>query len=609
MIYRFLIYISHSYGIPIGEPLEQEIEKRGYQVKWFADMSYSKKKIKNKDTCDSIQDIKNYHPHVVLTATDSVPDFIPGIKVQLFHGFLAFKHSHKRGHFRIRGFFDLYCTQGASTTSIFKQKEKKYGYFDVVETGWSKVDPLFPIVKREVHARPTLLIASTFSPKYSLAHNPEVVEVIKNLSNSNTFKILVVLHPKMSKDIVNKFKTLVNDNLSFHKTTNLIPLFKQADVMLGDTTSAITEFLLQEKPVVTFKNNKPGPHLLNVETTEEIVPALEKGLTEPEQLMNSIREYIKVTHPYKDGQSSARVVEASVAFLHKNKDYLKPKPINLVRRFKMRRKLGDFKSKTVRHPITLTDQKNREKVTAIIPVYNEAHNIENTLKSVAFADETMVVDSYSTDDTVEIAKKYTDFVIQRDFEYPASQKNWAIPQASYEWILLLDADERVTPALQDEILEILAKPEPDINAYWIYRKNHFMGKEVRYSGWQNDKVIRLFKKSYNRYEDKMVHEEIISEGTVGFLKNRLHHNTYVSLDHYLNKLNKYSYWQARDYDSITGTLTPFHFLVKPFWKFFKHYIIQQGFRDGIVGFSVSFLQSYSVVLRYMRLYLYRRDIK
>lgn len=136
-----------------------------------------------------------------------------------------------------------------------------------------------------------------------------------------------------------------------------------------------------------------------------------------------------------------------------------------------------------------------------------------------------------------------------------------------------------------------------------------MGKEVRYSGWQNDKVIRLFKKSYNRYEDKMVHEEIIPTGKVGFLKNRLYHNTYVSLDHYLNKLNKYAYWQARDYDSFTGKLTPFHFLVKPSWKFFKHYFIQQGFRDGIVGFSVSFLQSYSVVLRYMKLWLYRRDIK
>jgi glycosyltransferase involved in cell wall biosynthesis len=609
MTFRFLIYISHSYGIPIGEPLEREIERHGYEVRWFADMAYSKQQIAQKNTCNNVQEIIDFHPHVVLTATDSVPDFIPGIKVQVFHGFLAFKHSLSRGHFRIRGFFDLYCTQGSSTTTIFKQKEKELGHFGVVETGWCKVDPLFPVAERIKTDIPTLLIASTFSPKYSLTYHPDVFEVIKNLSTSDRYSILLVLHPKMDKEIVTKFKALENRNLSFHETTDLIPLFKQADIMLADTTSAITEFILQERPVVTFRNNKPGPYLINIQEASEIDAALQKALTKPEPLMQAIREYIAITHPYKDGKSSQRVIEASINFLGKNKKNLKPKPLNLVRRLQMRRLLGDFKHKSIRHPITLSETENREKVTAIIPVYNESHNIENTLKSVAFADEIMVVDSYSTDDTVAIAKKYTNFIVQRNFEYPASQKNWAIPQSSNEWILLLDADERVTPALQDEILEILSNPAPDINAYWIYRKNHFMGKEVRYSGWQNDKVIRLFKKSHNRYEDKMVHEEIIPTGNVGFLKNRLYHNTYVSLDHYLNKLDKYAYWQARDYDSMTGKLTPFHFLVKPSWKFFKHYIIQQGFRDGIVGFSVSFLQSYSVVLRYMKLWLYRRDIK
>lgn len=609
MTYRFLIYISHSYGIPIGEPLEKEIVRQGYEVKWFADMAYSKKGIDGKSSCANVQEIINYHPHIVLTATNNVADFIPGIKVQIFHGFLANKRSNERGHFRVRGFFDLYCTQGPSTTSVFKQKQKQYGYFEVEETGWSKVDPLFPLEENKNSQKPVILIASTFSQKHSLAYNDEVLRELKALAQSGRYTIMAVLHPKMDVAIRTKFKSMEGDNFTFYDTTYLIPYFKQADVMLADTTSAITEFILQEKPVVTFRNNKPGPYHINIQEATEIDAALQKALQRPEALMQAIRDYIEFTHPYKDGKSSQRVIESSIRFLHKDKKHLKPKPLNLVRRLQMRRLLGDFKNKSFTSPITLSDQKNRQKVTAIIPVYNESHNIENTLKSVAFADEIMVVDSYSTDDTVAISKKYTNFIIQRDFGYPASQKNWAIPQATHEWILLLDADERVTLALQDEILEILNNPAPDINAYWIYRKNHFMGREVRYSGWQNDKVIRLFKKSHNRYEDKMVHEEIIPEGKVGYLKNRLYHNTYVSLDHYLNKLNKYAYWQSRDYDRFTGKLTPFHFLVKPFWKFFKHYIIQQGFRDGIVGFSVSFLQSYSVVLRYMKLWLYRRDMK
>jgi glycosyltransferase involved in cell wall biosynthesis len=160
------------------------------------------------------------------------------------------------------------------------------------------------------------------------------------------------------------------------------------------------------------------------------------------------------------------------------------------------------------------------KLTAIIPTGNEEHNIREVLESVTFADEIMVVDSFSTDNTVAIAKEYTNFILQRDYKYSASQKNWAIPQATHDWILLVDADERVTPELQKEIKHILKNPPQHITGYWIYRMNHFMGERVKYSGWQNDKVIRLFRKDHCKYEDKMVHAEIVTDGEVGFLKNK-----------------------------------------------------------------------------------------
>ncbi len=245
------------------------------------------------------------------------------------------------------------------------------------------------------------------------------------------------------------------------------------------------------------------------------------------------------------------------------------------------------------------------KLTAIIPTGNEIHNIEEVIASVSFANEILVVDSFSNDGTFEKANQLATKVIRRDYNYSASQKNWAIPQAQNEWILLVDADERVTPKLQQEILEILKQKKPKHVAYWIGRSNHFMGKEVRFSGWRNDKVIRLFKRDFCSYEDKQVHAEIIANGSVGYLKNKLYHNTYTTFDAYLEKMNRYAWWQAKDYDKKTGALTPYHFIIKPFWGFFKHYILQSGFRDGVVGLTIGYIQGYVVFMRYVKLWLLR----
>jgi len=245
-----------------------------------------------------------------------------------------------------------------------------------------------------------------------------------------------------------------------------------------------------------------------------------------------------------------------------------------------------------------------EKITAIIPTLNEEHNIVDAIKSINFADEIMVVDSFSSDKTIELASPLADTILKRKFEYPASQKNWAIPQAKYKWILLLDADERVTRELKKEILEIL-NSNPVHSGFWIKRKNFFMGKEVRFSGWQRDKVIRLFKRDECKYEDKHVHEEIISEGTIGRLKHKLLHNTFKSKESYLQKLERYARWQAKDYDTRITTITFFHTLIKPTFRFIKHYILQLGFLDGYVGFIISLYQAKAVSMRYSYLKEYR----
>lgn len=247
------------------------------------------------------------------------------------------------------------------------------------------------------------------------------------------------------------------------------------------------------------------------------------------------------------------------------------------------------------------------KLTAIIPTGNEIHNIEAVIASVDFADEILVVDSLSTDGTFEKAQELATKVIRRAYEYSASQKNWAIPQAQHDWILLVDADERVTPELKAEILEVLKNPNPKTVAYWIGRTNMFMGEQVNYSGWRNDKVIRLFKRDFCEYEDKQVHAEISANGQVGSLISKLIHHSYTSLDNYVKKMNRYATWQAKDYDKRTGKLTPYHFVLKPFWGFFKHYILQSGFRDGIVGLTIGYMQGYVVFMRYVKLWLLRKN--
>lgn len=607
MQYRFLIYISYSYAIPIGKPLEDEIKKRGYTVAWFSDLEEGKHSIPSSSSSFAdINEVIAYDPHIILTITDMVPDFLRGIKVQIFHGFPANK---RRGtdQFKIRGLFDLYCTQGPSSTLPFKVQQKKHQTFEVAETGWSKVDPLFPIEKNHTTV-PVVLIASTFTQNYSLALKDDVVTELIRLSKTGKWKFIAVLHPKLDKSVHDTFRKIQNENFVFHETTDLVPLFKQADMMFADTTSAIIEFLLQEKPVVTFNNNMPGPYLINIQEVAEIEPALQSALTPSKELLQEIKEFAAYSHPYTDGRSSERVIDTCLDFLHKDKSHLKPKPLNLVRKFTLRKELDYFTWKSYSRPLTLTNSTHRQKVTAIIPAGNEIHNIEEVIASVDFADEILVVDSLSTDGTYEKASTLATRVIRRDYGYSASQKNWAIPQASHPWILLVDADERVTPQLKEEILTILQNPpQDDTVAYWIGRNNHFMGERVYHSGWRNDSVIRLFKRDYCRYEDKQVHAEIIADGKVGRLKNKFYHNTYTTFDAYLEKMNRYAWWQAKDYDKKTGTLTGYHFVIKPFWGFFKHYIIQGGFRDGVVGIAIGYIQGYVIFMRYIKLWLLRKN--
>ncbi len=322
-------------------PLQLEIESRGYEAKWFCDEEDTKNCFtKDQKLLNSVEEVLDFNPDVVLVITNVVPDFFPGIKVQVFHGFSVGKRSQSKGHFNIRGFFDLYCTQGATTTLPFLELQKKHKYFEVVETGWSKVDPLFPLKARTKSKKPTIMISSTFTSRLSLAKNSLVVQEIKRLSKTGKWNFIAVLHPKMEREVVEKFQDMQNSNFKFYDTTNLIPLFKKADIMLSDTTSAITEFLLQKRPVVTINNNRPDNYMININRANQIEEAINYALTYPKDLMRNIEIFIQKTHPYSDGKSSQRVIDASLDFLENKR--VKRKPLNIIRRYKIRKKLKYF---------------------------------------------------------------------------------------------------------------------------------------------------------------------------------------------------------------------------------------------------------------------------
>lgn len=245
-----------------------------------------------------------------------------------------------------------------------------------------------------------------------------------------------------------------------------------------------------------------------------------------------------------------------------------------------------------------------EKVTAIIPTFNEERHIADAIASVRWADEILVVDSFSQDRTVEIAQSCGARVIQREYGYSASQKNWAIPQAQHPWIFLLDADERCTPELEREIKATIPTARHD--AYWIHRVNHFMGKRINYSGWQSDKVVRLFKRDTCRYQDLKVHAEIESTGTISKLKKKILHYTYTDLANYLRKADRYSTWGAMDrvekFKKTNRRIGWMYIFFRPLARFVRHYFWRLGFLDGTHGLVVSLMSAHVIFIRAVKIW-------
>jgi glycosyltransferase involved in cell wall biosynthesis len=247
------------------------------------------------------------------------------------------------------------------------------------------------------------------------------------------------------------------------------------------------------------------------------------------------------------------------------------------------------------------------KISALAITLNEAENIDAFVESLWFADEIIIIDSFSTDNTLDIAAKHKKVrVIQREFDNFSNQKNFAIAQAAHEWLVFFDPDEAISQALANEILEVI--PKKNAVAYFVKRQFHFMGKAIKYSGTQSDWIVRVFHKDYNKYNGNLVHEVIETKGAIAKLKNTVPHYSYTDFDSYTAKLHQYSALQAQMLFEKGKRPTLFHFLFRPWYRFWHQYIIRLGFLDGKEGFILTYISAFSVFKRYLNLWLLYRKI-
>ena len=232
---------------------------------------------------------------------------------------------------------------------------------------------------------------------------------------------------------------------------------------------------------------------------------------------------------------------------------------------------------------------------------NEARNIEDCLKSVSWADDIIVVDQFSEDGTADLATGLGARVFQEAWKGFASQKNSALEKTSQSWVLSLDADERIPPALRDEIRTVISQQDAS-EGYFIARKNFFCGQWIRHGGWYPDYNLRLFKKSAGQFEERTVHEKMVVKGRTGYLKHPMEHHTYSSVADYLERMERYSRLAAGEI-SGKGPWSRWHTLtLRPPSTFLSMYFLQRGFLDGTKGLFLAVSYAYYTFLKYYRYY-------
>jgi len=241
------------------------------------------------------------------------------------------------------------------------------------------------------------------------------------------------------------------------------------------------------------------------------------------------------------------------------------------------------------------------KLTVVVITHNEEKNIADALRSASWADELVVVDSFSTDKTVDTCRRFTERVYQEKWRGFSGQKSYAVGLATNDWVFVLDADERITDGLAAEITGLMRKG-PDKDGYRCARRNHFIGREIRFGGWYPDYSVRLFNRKKGAFRDRAVHEAVEVDGEVGYLDNPMLHYTYDSVSDYLKRMDRYSALAAEEMHKAGRKAGLMDLTVRPLLTFLKMFLVKQGIRDGWHGLVLAALYSCYTFSKYAKLW-------
>ncbi|MEG9328824.1 CDP-glycerol glycerophosphotransferase family protein [Salinimicrobium catena] len=321
---KFTLFCQNPYAFGIMEPIMQVLKEKNYEYLWFLTPNLSGKFpfAKEPHTFD-LEELTAFESDAIICPGNEVPHYLRGVKVQIFHGLAG----EKKGHFRIRHYFDLYLTQGPYFTRRFNRLKRRHRNFEVIETGWPKLDIYGKDADKyreekqqllESHAASkVLLYAPTFSP--SLTSAPFLLKEMERLAENKEYLVVIKFHDLMAAETITQYKELAatKENILFEEEPNIIKYLLMADLMISDTSSVVYEFLLLDKPVITFRNNSEkilwDDQKEYSGLAERVAANLEKDEFRQER-QTVIEEY----HPYNDGRSAERMVEAIEGYIAEN---------------------------------------------------------------------------------------------------------------------------------------------------------------------------------------------------------------------------------------------------------------------------------------------------
>ena len=321
---KTVLFCQNPYAFGILEPIMEVLKEKNFPYLWFVKETIKKQfPFQNESFTSDMKEVKKFKSDVIFVPGNEVPYYLRGLKVQIFHGLAG----EKKGHFRIRHYFDLYLTQGPYFTKRFLELKQQFKNFDVLETGWSKLDIYgkelhkYDTVKKQLllkhKAKKIVLYAPTFSP--SLTSASFLIEEFKKLSKQNEYLILIKFHDLMAVELIEKYKQLAKTtaNIIFEEERNIIKFLLMADIMISDTSSVVYEFLLLNKPVITFKSSSKNIEWEDSNVYNNLLEKVKSNLKEDnykEKRLKIVQQY----HPYNDGKSSLRMVKACLKYISEN---------------------------------------------------------------------------------------------------------------------------------------------------------------------------------------------------------------------------------------------------------------------------------------------------